>query len=392
MTILSESEMLTGQIQPHLPTDLQDYCDFALIEGSISVVKAVHRKTQSTVAIQVLEKEPDELLTNSLENSRNELQILMSIDHPTIARSFEVIETPTTLYHVMEYVGGPSFLSLILQEGRIYEVQGRLLFNELVHAIVHLHDRHNIIHGNIKLENIILVAPNWPKLTCFGLSGIGINCCSLAYAAPELFCKSVPTKEVDIWALGVVLYTMIAGEMPFMESESFPQIAGSSPELNDLLGRMLTKDPIHRITARDILKHPWLCPASPWWYSQLHCAVRRSDAIDEEACATVSNAFGASCLDCVDQVLNHRNSSLAVAYKIMVAGKETKKMREKSWSCPLLIGRNGGKDRDTMSRPAVYVATTRKLSSGMAKRMRRANVGSNPELWGQSRLALGHND
>jgi serine/threonine protein kinase len=143
-----------------------------------------------------------------------------------------------------------------------------------------------VVHRDIKPENILLDAGRSMKLIDFGLAAffapgkkLRVHCGSPSYAAPEIVGRKLyEGPPVDVWSLGVVLFAMLAGFLPFHSSTGNKQelcqkiMAGTynapdylSPSARDLLGRMLTVDPDARITLAEVAAHPWTRSSGPQW-------------------------------------------------------------------------------------------------------------------------------
>ena len=206
-----------------------------------------------------------------------ELEILQDLDHPFIEQLYDVVETDDSLFLILEYVEGGSLLEFVNRHGPMPEHLARLIFIELVMAVAYLHQEKGVAHRDIKAENVLLDRNNNVRLIDFGLSQMtgavdltSSVCGSTAYLSPELFMGIKKfAKESDIWSLGVVLFAVCAGRLPFedknlgrlslmvMNQEPlYPKML--SYELIDLLRGMLAKDPQQRLTISGIMRHPWV--------------------------------------------------------------------------------------------------------------------------------------
>eukprot|EP00027_Filamoeba_sp_ATCC50430_P011920 CAMPEP_0168565058 /NCGR_PEP_ID=MMETSP0413-20121227/13601_1 /TAXON_ID=136452 /ORGANISM="Filamoeba nolandi, Strain NC-AS-23-1" /LENGTH=717 /DNA_ID=CAMNT_0008596821 /DNA_START=116 /DNA_END=2266 /DNA_ORIENTATION=+ len=237
-------------------------------QGSYGKVKlAYHRDSKEYVAIKILQKA--KMLPPELERARRETEILSKLNHPNIVRLLKVVETDTSMNIIMEYAGR-TLLSYVLERGGLGEFESRKFFLQLLSAVEYCHNR-NIVHRDIKHQNILLDDQLNCKVIDFGLSNFmeegkmrSTFCGTPAYASPEMIVgKKYVGPEVDIWSMGVVLYSMITGVFPFENvgdiiKGHLKEPSGVSRECLDLIKRMLTVDITQRACLQDILKHPWV--------------------------------------------------------------------------------------------------------------------------------------
>ncbi|KAL6931430.1 uncharacterized protein HGUI_02423 [Hanseniaspora guilliermondii] len=196
--------------------------------------------------------------------------------HPNICRLFHIWGLTTHYYMLFEYVKGGQLLDYIIQHGSLKEHRVRKFSRGIASAIKYLHG-HNIVHRDLKIENILISESGEIKIIDFGLSNFyDVNselktfCGSLYFAAPELL-KAEPYigPEVDIWAFGVVMYVLLCGKVPFDNDRSdvlhklikegkveYP--SHISPSVKSLLQRMLIVDRDQRYSIDEIIEHPWM--------------------------------------------------------------------------------------------------------------------------------------
>uniref|UniRef100_A0A8C3HLL9 non-specific serine/threonine protein kinase n=1 Tax=Chrysemys picta bellii TaxID=8478 RepID=A0A8C3HLL9_CHRPI len=188
-------------------------------KGNFAKVKlARHILTGREVAIKIIDK--TQLNPTSLQKVSRELG-----HDPCLCvtvKLFEVIETEKTLYLVMEYASAGEVFDYLVSHGRMKEKEARAKFRQIVSAVHYCHQK-NIVHRDLKAENLLLDADANIKIADFGFSNeftlgskLDTFCGSPPYAAPELFQgKKYDGPEVDIWSLGVILYTLVSGSLPF---------------------------------------------------------------------------------------------------------------------------------------------------------------------------------
>ncbi|XP_043232346.1 serine/threonine-protein kinase MARK2-like isoform X19 [Amphibalanus amphitrite] len=190
-------------------------------KGNFAKVKlAKHLPTGEEVAIKIIDK--TQMNPGSLQKLFREVRIMKMLDHPNIVKLYQVIETKKTLYLVMEYASGGEVFDYLVFHGRMKEKEARLKFRQIVSAVQYCHSK-RIIHRDLKAENLLLDSQMNIKIADFGFSNeftvgskLDTFCGSPPYAAPELFQgKKYDGPEVDVWSLGVILYTLVSGSLPF---------------------------------------------------------------------------------------------------------------------------------------------------------------------------------
>ena len=205
-----------------------------------------------------------------------EINLIKQMDHPFIAKLFEIVKEEEYTYLVMEYVENGNLLDFVNNNGKLPETQARRYFSQLLSALEYLHNVRFVAHRDLKAENVLLDRNNNIRLIDFGLSNIftednpqlSTACGSPAYAAPEMVCGKKYTKAADIWSAGVLLYAMVVGELPFDDDniqKLLQKIAYTEPvypsflshQLHDLLLKLMQKKPDQRITIEKIKEHPW---------------------------------------------------------------------------------------------------------------------------------------
>ncbi|KFM65889.1 Serine/threonine-protein kinase NIM1, partial [Stegodyphus mimosarum] len=152
-----------------------------------------------------------------------EVSAMESIQHPHIIRLYEVIETPAKMFLAMEFAEGGELFHKIANDGRMPENDAKIIFSQLSSAVAHMH-KHNIVHRDLKAENVFITRKNLVKVGDFGFSTIVQNpkeilltfCGSPPYVAPEIFQnENYVGPSVDVWSLGVLLYFIVTASLPF---------------------------------------------------------------------------------------------------------------------------------------------------------------------------------
>ncbi|XP_015792710.1 MAP/microtubule affinity-regulating kinase 3 isoform X2 [Tetranychus urticae] len=244
-------------------------------KGNFAKVKlARHLPTGTEVAIKIIDKTL--LNPSSLQKLFREVRIMKMLDHPNIVKLYQVIETEKTLYLVMEYASGGEVFDYLVAHGRMKEKEARAKFRQIVSAVQYCHQK-RIIHRDLKAENLLLDCEMNIKIADFGFSNefspgqkLDTFCGSPPYAAPELFQgKKYDGPEVDVWSLGVILYTLVSGSLPFdganLKELRERVLRGKyripfymSTDCENLLKKFLVLNPVKRSSLEAIMKDKWM--------------------------------------------------------------------------------------------------------------------------------------
>lgn len=252
-------------------------------EGSYAKVKcAFWNQINRRVAIKIINKKkaPKDFQTRFLPR---ELDLMKKIKHQYIIEMFEILHFNGKVYLILEMAGHGDLLEYIKLRGAIPEDKAKNMFVQLVQAIRYLHHR-DIVHRDLKCENVLLDVKNQVKLSDFGFARhLGNNelsntfCGSAAYAAPEIL-QGIPYtgKSYDIWSLGVILYIMVGGSMPYDDSNikkmiryqterkvGFSKTRPLSSEVKYLIHHMLEAKVMERFCIDQVLRSMWLEPVCP---------------------------------------------------------------------------------------------------------------------------------
>ncbi|XP_055047987.1 NUAK family SNF1-like kinase 1 [Misgurnus anguillicaudatus] len=238
------------------------------------VKKAIERHSGREVAIKSIRKEKikDE---QDMVHIRREIEIMSSLRHPHIISIYEVFENKDKIVIVMEYASKGELYDYISERRRLTERETRHFFRQIVSAVHYCH-KNGVVHRDLKLENVLLDENCNIKIADFGLSNLYHKdkllqtfCGSPLYASPEIV-NGRPYRgpEVDSWALGVLLYTLVYGSMPFDGGDHknlIRQISNGeyreptqSSDARGLIRWMLMVNPERRATVEDIANHWWV--------------------------------------------------------------------------------------------------------------------------------------
>ncbi|KNE64354.1 CAMK/CAMKL/KIN4 protein kinase [Allomyces macrogynus ATCC 38327] len=292
-------------------------------EGEFGKVKlAIHSATRTKVAIKVFKRSRLDDDEKRLKLQR-EIDILHSVVHQSIVRLFDVVETDDLIGLVIEYASGGELFDYILANRCLPEDEARRLFAQLVEGVHYMHSR-NVVHRDLKLENLLLSSSKDLVIIDFGFANqfpppgspehlathhrasiassiistwggsadralhvpdrhflMATSCGSPCYAAPELvIADGYVGTSADVWSCGVILFAMLAGYLPFDDDPENPQgdnitllyryiLSEPTPlhfppemgdDAKDLIARILVPDPERRLTMVEVIEHPWLAP------------------------------------------------------------------------------------------------------------------------------------
>ncbi|XP_030755254.1 serine/threonine-protein kinase SIK3-like isoform X1 [Sitophilus oryzae] len=254
--------------------------DKTIGKGNFAIVKlATHIVTRTKVAIKIIDKTV--LDEENLTKIFRETAILKKLRHPHVTRLYQLMETKQTIYLVTEYASNGEIFDHLVAKGRMSEPEAKRIFNQIVSAVSYCHTQ-GVVHRDLKAENLLLDHNSNIKLADFGFSNqftegnlLATFCGSPPYAAPELFLGlKYDGPKADIWSLGVVVYVLVCGSLPFdgptLQALRNVVIEGRfripyfmSQECEHLIRHMLVVDPEKRLTLSQIVKHKWLSDADP---------------------------------------------------------------------------------------------------------------------------------
>lgn len=237
---------------------------------------AKNLKTGMSVAIKIIDKEKVSKV-GMIDQIKREISVMRLIKHPNVVELYEVMASKTKIYFVMEYVKGGELFNKVAK-GRLKEDVARKYFQQLISAVDFCHSR-GVYHRDLKPENLLLDENGNLKVSDFGLSALAeskqrdgllhTTCGTPAYVAPEVINrKGYDGPKADIWSCGVVLYVLMAGYLPFQDSnlmEMYRKIGKAEfkfpnwfpPEVRRLLLKILDPNPNTRISMPKIMENSW---------------------------------------------------------------------------------------------------------------------------------------
>ncbi|XP_053829277.1 hormonally up-regulated neu tumor-associated kinase homolog A-like [Vidua macroura] len=273
----------TGKTFPH-SKQVGNYLVGKMInKGSFAkVMEGLHIPTGEKVAIKVIDKRKAKQDYYVLKNMKREPRIHQMIKHPNIVQLYETLETDNSYYMVMELCLGGDLLDRICDKKRLVEQEVRRYTRQILSAVEHLHCQ-GIVHRDLKIENFLLDENNNIKIIDFGLSNtarfeglsqelLHTQCGSPAYAAPELLARKKYGPKVDVWSIGVSMFAMLTGTLPFtvepfnikqlhqkmLIGEISPIPSDISPGAVHFMQSLLEPDPAKRPGVIEARQDKWL--------------------------------------------------------------------------------------------------------------------------------------
>ncbi|XP_040001335.1 maternal embryonic leucine zipper kinase [Xiphias gladius] len=243
--------------------------------GFAKVKLGRHILTGEKVAIKIMNKKD---LGDDLPRVKVEIEAMKNLSHQHVCRLYQVVETSTQIFMVLEYCPGGELFDYIIAKDRLSEEETRVFFRQIVSALAYVHSQ-GYAHRDLKPENLLIDEDHNLKLIDFGLcakpkGGLGyelMTCCgSPAYAAPELIQgKAYIGSEADVWSMGVLLFALLCGYLPFDDDNcmvlyrkitrgKYDNPRWLSPGSVLLLNQMMQVDPKRRLSVRQLLDHPWV--------------------------------------------------------------------------------------------------------------------------------------
>ncbi|NXT68704.1 HUNK kinase, partial [Chaetops frenatus] len=312
-------------------------------EGSFAKVReGLHVLTGEKVAVKVIDKKRAKKDTYVTKNLRREGQIQQMIRHPNIAQLLDILETENSYYLVMELCPGGNLMHKIYEKKRLEEHEARKYIRQLILAVEHLH-RAGVVHRDLKIENLLLDEDNNIKLIDFGLSNcagilgysdpFSTQCGSPAYAAPELLARKKYGPKIDVWSIGVNMYAMLTGTLPFtvepfslralyqkmVDKEMNPFPTQLSSAAINFLRSLLEPDPAKRPNIQQALANRWLnenypgrAPANVTYPNRIHL-----EDLSQSVLLHMTEKLGYKNSDVINTVLSNRASHTLAIYFLL---------------------------------------------------------------------------
>ncbi|RDL34621.1 Kinase-like protein [Venustampulla echinocandica] len=304
------------------------------------VYLATHKLTNGSKVVLKSANKDDSNLAREIHHHRQFL-------HPHIARLYEVIVTESLVWLVLEYCPGDELYNYLLAHGPLPVEKVQRIFTQLVGAVTYVHNS-ACVHRDLKLENILLDKNENVKLVDFGFtreyegkaSYLQTFCGTVCYSAPEMLKgEKYAGEKVDVWSLGVILYALLCGELPFDDDDdniTRTKILSTEPKWPDhitpdarsLLGILLSKRPLLRPALSDILTHPFLGDYAPQQQAilKIQQPAPFTTPLEKETLQRMRSA-GVDIDQVIENVLARRCDALAGWWSLLIEKEERKQVR-----------------------------------------------------------------
>ncbi|CAJ2500831.1 Uu.00g036840.m01.CDS01 [Anthostomella pinea] len=326
-------------------TDLKNVGNYSLGrligKGSFGKVYLAHHKlTNGSKVVLKSAKKDDSNLAREIHHHRQFV-------HPHIARLYEVIVTESMVWLVLEYCPGDELYNYLLEHGPLHVDKVQKTFTQLVGAVSYVHQQ-SCVHRDLKLENILLDKHENVKLVDFGFTReyegksnhLQTFCGTICYSAPEMLKgEKYAGEKVDVWSLGVILYALLCGELPFDDDDdnvTRQKILSEEPKYPDylpsdavaLIKSLLSKRPLLRPALPDILSHAFLAEHAPQQQAilKLHQPLPFATALEKE-CLERMRSAGVDIDAVIESVLAQRCDALAGWWTLLLEKEERKSRR-----------------------------------------------------------------
>eukprot|EP01134_Creolimax_fragrantissima_P007937 CFRG7937T1 len=338
--------------RPSDTAQLDNICDFVgmydfkgtIGKGHYGTVKlAVHVITKEKVAVKQISKFM--LDENTRERLYLEIRVMKLLKHSHIIGLYEVAETPNDLFLILEYAPGGDLYDYVLEKGPVEEKRAKKYFCQILSAVMYCHQL-NVTHRDIKPENILFAEGNHMlKISDFGMSAqidagdmLKTGCGTMAYSAPEILKgEQYVGPRVDVWSLGVTLYYLVVGRLPFdnrspteavtdiimgrYELDNLEKGVKLSKKLKSLIRAMLHGDAEGRATMESIVEHPWLENKFKKYYQTSGLSNLKLNAEEEIAVKRDVAALGLNMEELEKDLSAGVHSHLVATYRLLADQK-----------------------------------------------------------------------
>lgn len=333
-------------------------------EGTFGKVKyAVNTETDEVVAIKVLDKQRIQQ-QNMGAQIKKEISIMKMVKHPAIVNLKEVLASRSKIFIVLEFIQGGELFDKIVDAGKFDEATARFYLRQLINGVLYCHEC-GVAHRDLKPENLLLDRDDNLKISDFGLSAFAMaqgadtqtvsqllhtTCGTPNYVAPEVLAdKGYDGCSADVWSIGVILYVLLAGFLPFDEptmSGLFRKIQKGeyqfppwfTPESRNLISKILVVDPEKRYTLQQVKEHPWYLEGGNIGVDDYDASTLGGEVVDttkadaaglikEGVSETGTSATGPPCLNAFDLI----NLVGGLAFDHMLNYHETQKENTGVW-------------------------------------------------------------
>eukprot|EP00049_Salpingoeca_infusionum_P010048 m.170287 g.170287 ORF g.170287 m.170287 type:complete len:861 (-) comp14527_c2_seq4:491-3073(-) len=306
------------------------------------VKRATHKLTKQEVAIKIISSQSQ----TATSSNWSEVAALKSLRHPHVVRLYDVIPQKENTLLVLECLTGGELFDYLVSRHRLSESEGRRFIRQIMQALSYCHSQ-GIVHRDLKLENLLLDSEDNIKVTDFGFSNVFLEdrlmstfVGSPAYCAPEIIAnEKYSGPKADIWSLGVIIYTLLAGDMPFKDDNAVTNLKKIntatyemppflSDSAKDLLERILKRDPEERLTMEELWEHPWV--TNDGTEPPVDCDAVVVDEAIHKRCFDELEKMGLSIPHLHADLVQHRMSKATASYhllydKLVLEAKESEK-------------------------------------------------------------------
>ncbi|XP_028253638.1 hormonally up-regulated neu tumor-associated kinase isoform X2 [Parambassis ranga] len=338
-------------------------------KGSFAkVMEGLHISTGEKVAIKVIDKKKARQDSYVLKNMKREPRIHQMVRHPHIVVLLETLETENSYYMAMELCAGGDLMDKICERKRLEEREVRRYTRQILSAVEHLH-KHGIVHRDLKIENFLLDEHNNIKIVDFGLSNtlkaeslsqelLSTQCGSPAYAAPELLAHRKYGPKVDVWSVGVSMFAMLTGTLPFtVEPFNIKQlhqkmVNGEISSIPSDISKgavsfvlsLLEPDPDKRPSVSEAIEERWINEG--YAKKPLHTLTHKNRLCPEDLNSSVleymTETLGYSLSEIMHTLTTNRPSAIMASYHLLLSkfnksqkgSKAGKKLESSDWSLP----------------------------------------------------------